>query len=104
MVKALKAEGFKPDEPGPEDWGWCVTIENPEFSLWVGCGHYQEYEDGFLCFIEPSKPFVRRWFHRIPTEAVVGRVAIVLETALKSHPDVYGLRWWSDEETASGGA
>jgi hypothetical protein len=104
VVEALKAAGFKPDEPGAEDWGWCVTIENSEFPLWVGCGHYQEYEDGFLCFIEPSKPLVRRWFRRVSTEAVVGRVASVLESALGSHPDVYGLRWWSDKEAASGGA
>src|SRR5690348_14936914 len=80
VVEALKADGFNPDEPGPEDWGWSVTIENSAFPLWVGCGHYQEYEDGFLCFIEPSKPYVRRWFRRIPTEAVVGRVGTVLES------------------------
>jgi hypothetical protein len=48
VFDALSRAGFEPDEPGPEDWGWCVTIKNREFPLWVGCGHYQEYDDGFL--------------------------------------------------------
>lgn len=104
LVERLKDAGFNPDEPGPEDWGWYITVENPNFPLWIGCGHYQEYEDGFLCFIEPSKPVVRRWFRKVSTEAMVSRIASVLESSLGSHPAVYGLRWWSDDETAHGGA
>lgn len=100
----LSAAGFKPDEPNPEDWGWCITIPNESFPLWVGCGHYQEYSDGFLCFVEPNKPFVRRWFRKVSTEATVARVGEALEVALRRHPQVRALRWWSDEESGRGGA
>jgi hypothetical protein len=48
LAEALSKAGFVTDQPGPEDWGWYLTVENREFSLWVGCGHYQEYPDGFL--------------------------------------------------------
>lgn len=104
VAESLNAAGFKPDEPGPEDWGWSVTIENRDFPLWVGCSHYQEYDDGFLCFIEPSKPVVRRWFRRVSTEAVVGRVAKVLDSSLRGRPDVYGLRWWDEKEASNSGS
>ena len=101
---ALARAGMEPDEPRPEDWGWCITLKNAEFPLWVGCGHYQEWDDGFLCFIEPGEPFVRKWFRRISTEATVSRVAEILEQSLRAHPQVRDLRWWTDQESARGGA
>jgi hypothetical protein len=104
VAEALSEAGFEVDEPDPEDWGWYVTIANQEFPLWVGCGHYQEFPDGFLCFIEPSKPFVRKWFRKVSTEDTVRRVANVLEKSLEAHPEVRELRWWTDEESARGGA
>ncbi len=103
IVQTLASAGFEPDEPGAEDWGWCVTVRNDSFPLWVGCGNYDEYSNGFLCFIEPSKPFVRRWFRKVPTEATVARVAELLEAALRNHPEVRELRWWSEQEVARSG-
>jgi hypothetical protein len=50
-----------------EDWGCCIPIENDASSLWVGCGNYDEYPGGFLCFIEPSKATVRKPFRKIDT-------------------------------------
>jgi hypothetical protein len=102
LVEALARAGFEPDDPDPEDWGWYIDIVHPDFRLWVGCGHYQEYPDGFLCFIEPSKPYVRKWFRKISTEAVVNRVADAVEESLREHPDVRDLRWWTDAESARG--
>ena len=48
---------------------WMNIHERPVsgYRLWIGCGNYEEYPDGFLCFIEPSKPFVRKWFRKIDT-------------------------------------
>ena len=40
-----------------------VEIENQAFPLWVGCANYDGTENEFQCFIEPSKPFVRK-IHR----------------------------------------
>ena len=56
----LRKEGFQAQELVAEDWGWMLPIENDQFPLWIGCGNYEEYADGFLCFIEPHTPFVRR--------------------------------------------
>jgi hypothetical protein len=72
LAEGLRRAGFELEEPFPEDWGWVVPIRNEGFKLWVGCGCYQEYPDGFLCFIEPHQAFVRRLFHRIDTRARAG--------------------------------
>ena len=58
------------------------------------------YPDGFLCFIQPSKAFVRRWFRKINTTTRVGAVADALEAALRANPRIYNLRWWSEKELA----
>jgi hypothetical protein len=95
----LNASGFTGGEPYPEDWGWGVPIDNPEYALWVGCGNLDGEEEGFLCFIEPSKPFVRKLFRKIDVTARVEAVAVALEQALRNHPDVRDMRWWSDEDS-----
>ena len=75
-----------------------VELENRDYPLWIGCGNYEEYENGFLCFIEPSTPFVRKWFRKFPNAAIVERLAGALETILLSSGKVAGLRWWSENE------
>jgi hypothetical protein len=59
LQKKLEEEKISTEEIYFEDWGVALPIKNEDFPLWIGCGHYQEYEDGFLCFIEPSKPTIR---------------------------------------------
>jgi hypothetical protein len=54
LCDKLLTEGFKTEEPLAEDWGWRIDVVNEGFSLWIGCGHYQEYPDGYLCFIDAS--------------------------------------------------
>ncbi len=71
LAAGLPAHGFAATSVGAEDWGWMVELENEAFPLWIGCGNDDDVDNGFLCFIEPSKPFVRKWFSRIPTEPVV---------------------------------
>ena len=95
----LTARGLGGGEPYAEDWGWAVPIENPEYPLWVGCGNLDEEQDGFLCFIEPSKPTLRKLFRKIDVQDRVEVVAAALETALLARPDVKGLRWWSDQDS-----
>jgi hypothetical protein len=77
----------------PEDWGWMVELENPDFPLWIGCGHQDGEDREFLCFIEPSQPFVRKWFKKIGTRDHVNRVAAALETLLKSDAEIHAIRW-----------
>jgi hypothetical protein len=94
----LTARGFPGGAPYAEDWGWAVPLENADFPLWVGCGNYEEHPDGFLCFVEPSKPTVRRLFRKVDTTARVEQVASALDAALRAHHDVRDLRWRGEGE------
>jgi hypothetical protein len=102
LAEYLRGELTKRELPGgapfTEDWGWCIPLDNKDFGLWVGCGNYEEYPDGFLCFIEPRKPYVRKLFSKISTVERVGQVAVALEAALKEHRGVHDMRWWSESE------
>jgi hypothetical protein len=88
LRQALALQGLVAKEPYTEDWGYAIEMENPAFNLWIGCGNYDEYPDGFLCFIVPDKPFA--------TTERVDAIANALETALRKHPSVRDLRWWPD--------
>lgn len=98
----LPSAGFKVEDLISEDWGWCVKLHHDAFPMWIGCGFYPEYEDGLLCFIEPSKPFVRRWLKRIPTEQPVERLATAVESILRETKRVHALRWWTEAEVELG--
>jgi len=102
LTTALAARGFTSTGVYAEDWGYRVDLENPAFRLWLGCGNYEEYPGGFLCFIEPSKPYIRRWLRKVDTTARVNALADALETVLLANPRVRELRWWSDSKAPSG--
>src|SRR5262249_15564736 len=98
LRSAFDREGLWGGAPTAEDWGWLVPISNDAFPLWVGCGNYERYPDGFLCFIEPSKARIRKLFRSIDTTERVAQVAFALDAALRTHFHVRDVRWWSDEE------
>jgi hypothetical protein len=99
LAESLAACGYNVIDKFAEDWGWRIELENHTFPLWVGCGNYEEFENGFLCFIEPSKPLLRRWLSKIDTATTVEKLASAIETALLQSGKVSSLRWWSDSET-----
>ena len=95
----LKAQGFDVIEPAAEDWGWMVEIRNDAFPLWVGCGNLDGEPNGFLCFIEPSTPFVRRsLFKKVPTETEVAKVREALDGILSNDASIKDVRWSTREE------
>lgn len=94
----LRAEGFQAEEPTPEDWGYVVPIGNEDFPMWVGCGRYQEYPDGFLCFIEPHTAFVRRFLKRVDTRERVAELQQALDKVLAESAGIRAKRWWTHEE------
>jgi hypothetical protein len=96
----LKEKGFEPLEPIAEDWGWVVPIKNDGFKLWIGCGNYAEYPDGFLCFIEPYQPTIRRFLFlwKVNTSAKVNALQEAIDQVLSSNPEIRAKRWWSYEE------
>jgi hypothetical protein len=98
LADGLRKQGFKVLGIGAEDWGWMVEIENQAFPLWIGCANYDGTENEFQCFIEPSKPFVRKWFSKIETGPIVEKLAEALEAVLLQSGKVSDLLWLSDDE------
>ena len=98
LAEQLAQSGFAVRTIGAEDWGWQIDLENEEFPLWVGCGNYEEDENAFLCFIEPSKPVLRKWFKKIETTTVVERVASALDASLRASGKVSDINWWAEDE------
>lgn len=102
LADHLPDHGFSVEDVAVEDWGWRVSIVNPAFPLWIGCGHYQEWPDGLLCFLEPDQPFLRRWFRKIPTGAAVTRLGHALEAIVRNSGQASDIRWWGEEENRRG--
>jgi len=84
LQKNLPLHGLKVTCIGSEDWGWMVELENKEYPLWIGCGHQSGEKVEFLCFIEPSKPFIRKWFKKIDTRNQINHVAAALAKVFES--------------------
>ena len=94
----LPVHGFPVKRVVQEDWGWAVVTDNPCFGLWIGCGADIDRPNGHLCFIEPSRPWIRRWFRRVDTTATIARLAAALETIAAEAAGTSELRWWSEDE------
>lgn len=99
LKKALDERGITTDDIFAEDWGWVVPLQHEPFPMWLGCGHYQEYDDGYLVFIEPSKPTIRKGlFKKIDTTADIARIADTVDVILHADPKIHSIRWWDEHE------
>ena len=98
LSERLRAVGVKTGEIHAEDWGWRIPVPHDAFPMWIGCGNYEEHADGYLVFIEPSRPVIRKFLKKIGTTRDVARIADALDTILTSDPDIQNLRWWADDE------
>ena len=87
-----------------EDWGWVVPIENAGFDLWIGVGNYEEYPDGFLCFIEPHTEFVRKVFKKVPTRERIEELQRNVAAALEAHAGIREVKWSTHETFNRAGA
>jgi hypothetical protein len=94
----LRSHGFEPEDLIAEDWGWVVPIKNDDFKLWIGCGNYEEYTDGFLCFIEPHEPLIRKLFRKIDTQARVEALHQAMDAVLSESAGIRDKKWWTHEE------
>jgi hypothetical protein len=102
LVIGLPAQGYRIRKVVAEDWGWCVALDNPGFALWIGCGALAAYDDGHLCFIQPSKPRVWSWLGRVDASESVERLASALESCILRSGVAHHLRWWSEDEVQAG--
>lgn len=96
LVAGLRRAGFECGEPFPEDWGWLIDVRNDAFPLWIGCGHQYGPADEFLCFIEPHKPMIRRFFRKIDTRSAVESLQRALADVLAAEPRIVEVRWLAD--------
>lgn len=101
LADGLKDHEFHVTSVSPKDWGWMIELENKEFPLWVGCGNYEEYTKGFLYFIEPSKPAIRKWFKNINTTDTIERLASAIESILEQSDKVSNMRCGLKRRAAS---
>jgi hypothetical protein len=100
LERRLPEHGVTTGPPGRDDWGWVLSIEHPH--LWIGCGNYEEYPDGFLCFVEPLRGYVREWgFRKRDMSERHATVVEALDRVLRSDPEIRDVRWWSEKETAN---
>jgi hypothetical protein len=94
LRESLPAKGIKTGEPVAEDWGWVLPVINDKFDMWIGCGNYQEYPDGFLCFIEPHTPIIRKFLKEINTRQEVESLQRALDNILAESAGIRSKRWW----------
>ena len=79
-----------------EDWGWCIEIAHDEkYFLSIRCANINENESNnrFLCFINPDKPYIRKWFKKIDVRDNIKKVSNALNTILLEDPDIYDVSW-----------
>ncbi len=92
----LVARGFVILGPFSEDWGWCLRILDKPFPMWIGCGNYGD--GGFLCFIEPAKPRIWRFFRRIDTRGEIQALRDAMDDILSESKGIRDKLWWTYEE------
>lgn len=100
LIRGLAERGIEPLELIAEDWGWVIPIKNDSFKVWIGCGNYEDYTDGFLCFIGPHKPTVVRRFlalGRIDVSAKVMKLQTAIDQVLSVTPGVRDIKWSTSE-------
>ncbi|HEY0781064.1 MAG TPA: hypothetical protein VGE98_01310 [Thermoanaerobaculia bacterium] len=94
----LPAEGIETGEPLAEDWGWVLPVVNDAFDLWIGCGHYQQYPDGYLCFIEPHTATIRKLLRKIDTRQKIETLQRALDRVLAEPAGIRAKRWWTHKD------
>ena len=83
-----------------EDWGYVVNFEAPfHEDIWLGCGKYDEYPDGFLLMIEPKNPIIKKWFKpNIDVTAQLEQLIQALDQILQQNEAVRDVKWWTAAE------
>jgi hypothetical protein len=93
LVGGLRQAGIGCKDPIAESWGWLIKVDNDAFPLSIGVGTYDEYEDGWLCFIEPHEASIRKLFKKIDTRGPVGNLQQAMDKLLTAEPRIRDLRW-----------
>ena len=98
LVAGLRKAGLACKDPQPEDWGWRIDVQNDAFPLWIGVGVYEEYPDGFLCFIEPHEATIRKLFKKIDARGPIEALKQAMDKALTAEPGIRDVKWATHDE------
>ena len=97
LVVKLREQGIEAGAIYAEDWGWGIPIEGKPCKMSIGCGNDDEYPDGFLCFIEPSKPVVWKFCRKIDITQDILFIAATMDAILHAEPEINNICWRSPE-------
>lgn len=100
LSNRLVDSGFDVSDFIKEDWGYLIPLKNDEFKdIWIGCNHYAEFYNGFLVFINPFNPIVRKgFFKKIDISDKINQISQALEMILMNDSLIYAQRWWLEED------
>jgi hypothetical protein len=93
LVQKLAERGIETDGMVAEDWGWYVPLRNEGFRLALCCGHQDGGDDEFLCFTDPARPVVRKFFRKIDATPQLTRLTKALREILDSDPEIRDVVW-----------
>jgi hypothetical protein len=93
LVEKLSEKGIKTEAMIAEDWGWYIPITNELFRLGICCGHQNGDADEFLCFTDPDRPVVKRFFKKIDATAQLTQLTEALHQVLSSDPEIKNVVW-----------
>ena len=93
LVEKLAGLDIEAEDIVAEDWGYYLPIRNEGFELAVCCGHQDGEDDEFLCFTEPSKPIVKKFFKKLDATSQLMALTAALEEILTSDPDIREVVW-----------
>ena len=93
LVEKLTEKGVMTDQIVPEDWGYYIPIKNEAFRLGLFCGHQNGDDDEFLCFTDPDKPVIKKFFKKIDATQQLTQLTGALKEILEADPEIREIIW-----------
>ena len=93
LVDKLAEKGVETDQIVPEDWGYYISVKNDVFRLGLCCGHQQGEDDEFLCFTDPDKPVIRKFFKKIDAKRQLTQLTAALNEILEADSEIREIVW-----------
>ena len=100
LAKQLDQFGVITSGYHDEDWGYIIYLGDEKYqSIWIGCGHYKEYENGFLVFLNPSQPIIRKWFFKkMDISVQLIELTDIINKILHNDSDIHQIQWWENND------
>jgi len=61
--------------------------------LAICCGHQNGDDEEFLCFTEPAKPIIKKWFKKIDATEQLNRLVATMDRILRAEPEIRNVEW-----------